>query len=147
MVDKSIPAEILHLQDPQNILPALKWSKTIIQNLKNCIFWNLIKIGLNALKYQIGVRNDSKTPQGPISGRISSFRPISATLSKFEFLAKINFLANIGTFDFSKSRRAWQNRTQGVFFIVFQRNRGLLISTVRLKKKWHSLRFGYFHKL
>ena len=33
---------------------------------------------------------------------ISSFRPISATLSKFEFLAKIDFLANFGIFDFSK---------------------------------------------
>ena len=100
--DKCNPVEILHILDPQNILPAPKWPKPIIQNVKNCIFWNFIKIDLNTLKYQIGVQNDSKTPQGPISGQISSFRPISATLSKFEFLAKIDFLANFGIFDFSK---------------------------------------------
>ena len=101
-LQKLVPGDIWPILDPQNILPALKWPKTIIQNLKNCIFWNFIKIDLNALKYQIGVQNDSKTPQGPISGHISSFRPISATLSKFEFLAKIDFLANFGIFDFSK---------------------------------------------
>ena len=65
-------------------------------------FWNFIKIDLNALRYRTGVQNDSKTPQGPISGHISSSRPISATLSKFEFLAKIDFLANFGIFDFLK---------------------------------------------
>ena len=32
------------------------------------------------------------------AGLISSFRPISATLSKFEFLAKIDFLAIFGDF-------------------------------------------------
>ena len=54
------------------------------------------------MKYRIGVQNDSKTPQGHISGHILSFRPISATLSEFEFLTKIDFLENFEIFDFSK---------------------------------------------
>ena len=48
------------------------------------------------------MQNDFKTPQGHISGHILSFRSISVTLSKFEFLTKIDFLANFEIFDFSK---------------------------------------------
>ena len=50
--------------------------------------------------YRIGAQSSSKTPQGPISGHISSFRPISATLSKFKFFAKIDFLANLAISNF-----------------------------------------------
>ena len=69
---------------------------------KSIFFWNFLKFDLNAFRYRFRVQNNSKTPQEPISGHISSFRPISATLSKFEFLAKIDFLMIFGIFDFSK---------------------------------------------
>ena len=69
---------------------------------KKSIFRLFLKCDLDGFRYRFLVQNNSKTPPGPISGHISSFRPISATLSKFEFLAKIDFLANFGIFDFSK---------------------------------------------
>ena len=69
---------------------------------KSIFFWNFLKFDLNAFRYRFWVQNNSKTPQEAISGHISSFRPISATLSKFECLAKMDFLAIFGIFDFSK---------------------------------------------
>ena len=73
-----------------------------LKSSKKSIFRLFLKCDLDGFRYRFLVQNNSKTPQGPISGHISSFRPISATLSKFEFLAKIDFLANFGIFDFSK---------------------------------------------
>ena len=67
---------------------------------KKSIFRIFLKCDLDGFRYRFRVQNNSKTPQGPISGHISSFRPISATLSKFEFLAKIDFLAIFRIFDF-----------------------------------------------
>ena len=73
-----------------------------LKNSKKSIFRIFLKCDLDGFRYRFLVQNNSKTPQGPISGHISSFRPISATLSKFEFLAKIDYLAIFGIFDFSK---------------------------------------------
>mgnify|MGYP006900142944 CR=1 FL=1 len=49
--------------------------------------------GYRMPRYRFRVQNNSKTPQEPISGHISSFWPISAAVSKIEFLAKIAILA------------------------------------------------------
>ena len=70
------------------------------EKLKKVDFSSFRKCGLDGFRYQFRVQNNSKTPQGPISGHISSFQPISATLSKFEFLAKMDFLAILGIFNF-----------------------------------------------
>ena len=60
---------------------------------KSIFFWNFLKFDLNAFRYRFRVQNNSKTPQEPISGHISSFRPISADISKIEFLTKIAIFA------------------------------------------------------
>ena len=60
---------------------------------KKSIFWNFLKFDLNAFRYRFRVQNNSKTPQEPISGHISSFRPISADISKIEFSTKIAIFA------------------------------------------------------
>ena len=71
-----------------------------LKSSKKSIFRLFLKCDLDGFRYRFLVQNNSKTPQGHISGRISSFRPISATLSKFEFLAKIDFFAIFWIFDF-----------------------------------------------
>ena len=73
-----------------------------IKNPKNRFFQNCLKCDLFGLKWWFVVQNDSKTPKGPISGHISPFRPISAILQEFNFLAKIDFWAILWIFDFSQ---------------------------------------------
>ena len=58
---------------------------------KNRFFENVLKFDLNALGYRFLVQNTFKTPKESISGHISSFQSISATLSRNEFLSKITF--------------------------------------------------------
>ena len=68
---------------------------------KNWFFQICLKFDLDGLGYRFSVQNTSKTPQESISGHISSPRPISATLTKFEFLPKIENFAIFRFFDFS----------------------------------------------
>ena len=60
---------------------------------KNRFFQMFSKFDLNEFRYLFRVQNNSKTLQKPISGHISSFWPISAAVSKIEFLAKIAIFA------------------------------------------------------
>ena len=85
---------------------------------KNRFFWISLICYLDTFRYWFQVQNTSKTSQGPISGHISSFRPISATLSKFEFLAKIDFLANFGIFDFSKYDLPFGRKWPEIWLVV-----------------------------
>ena len=64
-----------------------------IKSPKNQFFQSFSKFDLNGFRYRFRVQNNSKTPQEPISGHISSFWPISAAVSKIEFLAKIAIFA------------------------------------------------------
>ena len=68
-------------------------SPTTEKRQKNRFFQNFLKIDLNEFRYRFRVQNNSKTPQDPISGHISSFWPISAAVSKIEILAKIAIFA------------------------------------------------------
>ena len=77
-------------------------SPTIEKRPKNRFFQNFLKIDLNEFRYRFRVQNDSKTPQEPISGHISSFRPISAAVSKIEILAEMVIFAIFGYFDSSQ---------------------------------------------
>ena len=70
--------------------------------LKNRFFQNHLKYLLDALEWRFLVQNTSKTLQKAISSHISSFRSISASLSKIEFLAKIDFFVKIRIFDASQ---------------------------------------------
>ena len=69
---------------------------------KNRFFQNHLKYVLDALEWWFLVQNTSKTLQKVISGHISSFRSISASLSNIEFLAKIDFFAKFWIFDVSQ---------------------------------------------
>ena len=55
---------------------------------KNVIFSNVIKIYLKWFRYRFWVQNASKTPQEPISGHTSTFRPLPANISKIEIWEK-----------------------------------------------------------
>ena len=66
---------------------------------KNRFFQNGLEFDLDGLGYRFLVQNISKTPQESISGHIWSFRPISATVLKFEFSPKIENFAILRFFD------------------------------------------------
>jgi len=76
---------------------SLKWKYRKIR-----FFQNHLKYVLDALEWRFLVQNTSKTLQKAISGHISSFRSISASLSKIEFLSKIDFFVKIRIFDISQ---------------------------------------------
>ena len=80
-------------RDPYNILRIHILGSHKWKSPKNRFFWNFLKFDLNAFRYRFRVQNNSKTPQEPISGHISSFRPISADISKIEFSTKIAIFA------------------------------------------------------
>ena len=71
---------------PRLVVPQVKIAK-------KSIFQSFSKFDLNEFRYRFRVQNNSKTPQEPISGHISSFRPISADISKIEFLTQIAIFA------------------------------------------------------
>ena len=77
---------------PFLVVPQLKNAQ------KNRFFQNFLKIDLNEFRYRFRVQNDSKTPHEPISGHISSVRPISAAVSKIEILAEMVIFAIFGYF-------------------------------------------------
>ena len=89
------------LQNSQN--PQLKIAKIMI-------FWNILKIDLKGFWYRFRVQNNSKTPQELISGHISSFRPISADVSKIEFLTQITIFAIFTYFDLSQYGRPYDRK-------------------------------------
>ena len=68
------------------------------EKVEKLIFQNDLKFDLKEFRYRFRVQNGSKTPQGPISGHISIFRTLPATLKKFEFLVKIAILAILADF-------------------------------------------------
>ena len=80
-----------------NFLGSHKWKSP-----KNRFFQNCLKYDQFGLEWWFLVQNYSKTLQEPISGHISSSRPISAILQTFEFLAQIDFFAILWIFDFSQ---------------------------------------------
>ena len=53
-------------------------------------------------RYHILVRNGSTVPQIPISGHIMTFRTLSATLKKFEFLQYLTKISILSIFISSK---------------------------------------------
>ena len=69
----------------------LGWPTTE-KSKKSIFFQNCLKFDLNGFRYRFRVQNGSKTPQGLISGHISIFQTLPATLKNFEFLAKIVIL-------------------------------------------------------
>ena len=81
-VYEQVPDDIRPVLNPQNILRVPKWPKPTNENRKNAIFSNVIKIDLKGFRYRFWVQNASKTPQKPISGHTSTFRPLPANVSK-----------------------------------------------------------------
>ena len=73
-------------------------SPTTEKSPKNRFFQNFLKIDLNEFRYRFRVQNGFQTPQRPISGHISIFWTVPATLKKFEFLAKIVIFAILTDF-------------------------------------------------
>ena len=89
-----------------NTLPKCTFLALWLKNAKSRLppEWVRLKESIFFLKEFLCVwtrRNFYIGISGPVEYS-TTFRPISATLSKFEFWAKIDFLANFGIFDFSK---------------------------------------------
>ena len=75
---------------------------------KNRFFCFFLKCDLDEPRYRFLVQNDSKTPQGPISGHVSHFRTLPAILWKFEILAKIVILTIFDIWHFGPANgRVW----------------------------------------
>ena len=77
--------------DLATLRPIFQWYPQISMS-KIDFFSIFVKCFIDAIKYRIRVQNDFGTPQGSISGHISSFRPLSANIYKINFSEFLDFL-------------------------------------------------------